>query len=160
SRESWIFPHIAGQRGTGAVESVGSHVRSVAVGDRVAIMTPVNCNACEGCYRGLSNLCPNAYLFGNESGSRGALAECALAPEWSVAKLSDTMSFTRATMLGDMALMVHAYERALTRPGFTTAVYGCGRVGTCAVAVARAYGASRIVAIDTRLEALELARQC
>ena len=158
--ENYVFPHTGGYRGAGVVEAVGSDVGGLAVGDRVVINGFVNCNTCEMCRRGLDNLCPNSRMIGIDSGAPGALAELTAAPEWAVFKLPDSVSFARATLLPNMALLVHAYERALPRPGFTTAVIGCGLVGSCAIAVARAYGASRVVGVDTQVAALEMATRC
>ncbi|WP_194396317.1 zinc-dependent alcohol dehydrogenase [Microbacterium atlanticum] len=157
--EDWVFPHVSGRRAAGIVEAVGSEVTRFEVGDRVIIKSPITCNACEWCQRGISNMCPNNKLYGNDVGSRGALAELTSAPEWSMVRLHDDISFVEATLLPDVALMVHMYERAQVIPGFTTVIYGTGRVGLCAVLAAKAFGASRIVAVDTRQTSLDLARK-
>ena len=159
-KEHFVFPHTGGYRGAGIVEAVGSDVSSVAVGDRVVINGFVNCGTCEWCLRGMDNHCPNFTMLGIDSGAPGALAELTMAPEWAVFRLEDSVSFSRSTLLANVALLVHAYERALPAPGFTTAMIGCGLVGSCGIAVAAAYGASRIIAIDTQASALELATRC
>ena len=43
-------------------------------------------------------------------------------------------------------------------PGDSVAVFGCGGVGCAAIAGARLAGAARIIAVDLRPEALEVAR--
>ncbi|MEN2738349.1 zinc-binding dehydrogenase [Microbacterium sp. X-17] len=155
--EDWIFPHVSGRRAAGIVEAVGSEVTRVAVGDRVITKSPITCGVCEWCQRGQSNMCPHNTLYANDPGSRGALAELTSLPESSVVRLDDGISFVEATLLPDVALMVHTYQRAQVIPGFTTVIYGVGRVGLCAVLAAKAFGASRIVAIDTRQQSLDIA---
>jgi L-iditol 2-dehydrogenase len=157
-RENFVFPHVPGYRGAGTIERAGALVRKLSVGDRVVVNGCVNCGTCEYCLQGLDNLCRQASLLGLDSRKPGSLAEFVRAPEWSVFRIADSLSFARATLLPNMALLVHALERARPRPGFSIAIFGCGLVGSCAVPVARAYGAARIIAVDRDVQALKLAR--
>jgi threonine dehydrogenase-like Zn-dependent dehydrogenase len=157
-RANFVFPHVPGYRGVGTVERVGPLVRDLSVGDRVAVNGCVNCGTCDYCLRGLDNLCQQASLLGLDSGRPGSFAELVKAPEWSAFRIADSLSFARATLLPNMALLVHALERARPQPGFSLAVFGCGLVGSCAVPVARAYGAAQIIGVDRDVHALKLAR--
>lgn len=158
--EDFTFPHTPGYRGAGIVEAVGDGVGRVSVGDRVVVNGFVNCNRCEYCRQGLDNLCPFSGMLGLDSGWPGAFAELFKAPEWAVFPLPDSIPFDRATLLPNVALMVHAYERAGVSEGFSTAIFGAGLVGSGAILVARALGASRVVAIDRESAALDFARAC
>ncbi|MBS1843136.1 MAG: zinc-binding dehydrogenase [Actinobacteria bacterium] len=158
--DRFIFPHTPGYRAAGVVETVGDEVTKFAPGDRVVINGFVNCGECEYCRRGLDNLCVASGMLGIDSGWPGGQAELVKAPQWAVFALPDGIAFDRATLLPNAALLVHAYGRAGTTPGFTTAIYGCGLVGSGAVGVAKALGASRIVAIDREPAAIDFAGRC
>lgn len=158
NRDTFVFPHVPGMRGAGVIERVGAAVAGLTPGDRVGINGCINCGACEYCRQGLDNLCVNGYLLGVDSGKPGAFAELVKVPAWAVFRVSDTVSFAQANLFANMALSVHAFERARPQPGFTVAMVGCGLVGSSAIAVARAYGATRIIAIDQEPRALEFAR--
>lgn len=155
----FVFPHVPGYRGTGVVLNVGSRVSSFRRGDRVVINGFVNCRSCHVCYQGADNLCPNAYLLGLDSGRQGSMAEMVKAPSWAVFKLPDLISFGQATLFSNLALMVHAFDRARPQPGFTAAIFGCGLVGSWAIQVARVYGCSWMICVDKSDNALELARK-
>jgi len=154
------FPHIPGYRGAGRVEAVGPAVTALRVGERVAINGFVNCGHCAYCCSGLDNLCRRSAMLGIDSGTAGALAEFVAVPEWAAIPVPAAVSLAEATLLPNMALLVHALERAERREGFTLAVFGCGYVGSAAIGVARAYGASRIVAVDSDPAALAFAARC
>jgi L-iditol 2-dehydrogenase len=152
------FPHTPGYRGAGVVAMVGTGVSAFSAGDRVVINGFVNCGNCDDCRRGLENLCRRSRMLGIDSGMPGALAEYVKVPERAVFGLPDRVSFPEATLLANMALSVHALERGGVRAPFTTAIFGCGLVGSAAIAVAKAYGASEIIGVDTEPSALAGAR--
>jgi threonine dehydrogenase-like Zn-dependent dehydrogenase len=155
----FVFPHIPGFRSAGIVEKVGPGVTSVARGDRVAVNGLVNCRSCPACLQGRDNLCDHYYMLGIDSGHPGALAEMVKAPQWVVYKLPHSVSFNQATVFPNIALLIHALDRARPKPGFTAALFGVGRVGSTAIQVARAYGCSWMICVDKREDALEMARR-
>ena len=67
-------------------------------------------------------------------------------------------SFTAVELAIRFGLAVHAVL-AGEIVGLDVAVVGCGPVGCCAIAVARAAGARRVLAADVRPERLEYARR-
>lgn len=154
------FPHIPGYRGAGVVSAVGAEVSGFEPGDRVVVNGFVNCGHCDYCRRGLDNLCQSSGMLGIDSGRPGAMADFVKAPEWAVFTLPETISFERGTLLANMALLVHAFERAGRDAPFTAAIFGCGLVGSGAVPVATAYGASEILAVDREPAALAFAERC
>ncbi len=154
------FPHTPGYRGAGVISAVGEQVSGFEPGQRVVVNGFVNCGRCDYCRHGLDNLCQSAAMLGIDSGMPGAMADFVKAPAWTVFPLPDEVSFGQATLLANMALLVHALERAAPRAPFTTAIFGCGLVGSGAVPVAKAYGASEIIGVDREPVALEFAARC
>jgi threonine dehydrogenase-like Zn-dependent dehydrogenase len=88
------------------------------------------------------------------------MAELVKAPARAAYRIPDQLTFERSTLLPNIALLVHAFRRAEVDGPFTCAVFGCGLVGTAAIAVAKAHGATKIIGIDTVPAALDLARSC
>jgi threonine dehydrogenase-like Zn-dependent dehydrogenase len=99
-------------------------------------------------------------MLGIDSGQPGAMAELVRAPAHAVYRLPDDVSFDQSTLLPNIALLVHAFRRASVEGPFTCAIFGCGLVGTGAISVAKALGATQIIGIDTARAALEQARAC
>nr|BAM18745.1 sorbitol dehydrogenase-2 [Papilio xuthus] len=52
-------PMIMGHEASGVVAKIGSKVKNLAVGDRVAIEPGVPCRYCEFCKTGRYHLCPD-----------------------------------------------------------------------------------------------------
>jgi L-iditol 2-dehydrogenase len=144
---SFAFPHIPGFRGSGVVASVAPD--APVVGTRVAINGVVGCNACPHCATGAENLCSDKYLLGLSSGRFGGLSEFMSVPVRQLHPIPDHMSFTDSLLAADIALLIHAFRRGRLILGESLAVLGAGRIGTAAIAVAKAAGAWPLVAIDS-----------
>jgi len=67
-------PMVIGHECAGVVEEIGSEVKDLAVGDRVALEPGVPCWACSLCKKGLYNLCPDMKFFATPP-VQGALAK-------------------------------------------------------------------------------------
>jgi threonine dehydrogenase-like Zn-dependent dehydrogenase len=147
---SFVFPHIPGFCGSGVVAS--STAGGPAVGTRVAINGVVGCGDCDRCASGAENLCSSAYLIGLSSGHPGSAAELAAVPARQLHPLPDSVSLTDSLLAPDAALLIHAFGRGRLALAESLAVVGAGRIGTMAIAVARAAGADPIVAIDPSQE--------
>ncbi len=63
ARASWTGT-VLGHEFVGVVESVGSGVATVRVGDRVVSTSTISCGACAHCRAGRSSQCPDRALFG------------------------------------------------------------------------------------------------
>ncbi len=152
-----------GHEYVGTVVAAGDGVSRLAVGDRVLGCFHTACGECWFCRRGLFHRCVQSRTFGHGAtlGSlQGTQAEMALIPNADLVlrKVPEGMSSEVALFAGDvMGTGFHAVDASGMRPGDTVAVLGLGPVGLCAVQVARASGAARVLAIDTVPERLELA---
>jgi 2-desacetyl-2-hydroxyethyl bacteriochlorophyllide A dehydrogenase len=161
---------IIGHEYVGTVVAAGDAVRSVKVGDRVLGTYGTACGNCFHCRRGEFHKCDSGRVFGHGAtlGSlQGAQAELLLVPtaNLTLRKVPDGMSDDVALFAGDVAgtgyhaICANAARLQPPEPGSTVAVLGLGPVGLCAVQVAKAIGASLVVAIDTVEERLRMAER-
>jgi 2-desacetyl-2-hydroxyethyl bacteriochlorophyllide A dehydrogenase len=153
-----------GHEYVGEVVAAGDAVTSVAVGDRVLGCFQVACGTCWFCRAGKYHKCDNSRTFGHGAALgdlQGTQAELALVPyaNLSLRKIPDGLSEDVALFAGDvMGTGYHAVVNAPMKPGDVVAVLGLGPVGLCAVQAARVGGASKVIAIDTVEQRLEMAR--
>ena len=132
-------------------------------GDRVLGTYGTACGGCFFCRRGEYHKCDDGRVFGHGAtlGSLpGAQAELLAVPHANLTlrRVPDGVSDDAALFAGDVAgTAYHAIAEGGLEPGGTVAVLGLGPVGLCAVQVARAAGASLVVAVDTVDERLRMA---
>jgi 2-desacetyl-2-hydroxyethyl bacteriochlorophyllide A dehydrogenase len=155
---------VIGHEFVGTVLAAGDAVTRVSVGDRVLGCFHTACGSCFYCMRGAYHACDEARVFGHGAtlGSlQGAQAEQVLVPRANLTlrRVPDGLSDDVALFAGDvMGTGYHAVVEAGVRPGDVVAVLGLGPVGLCAVQVAKASGAARVIAVDTVADRLEVAR--
>lgn len=79
----------------------------------------------------------------------------------SLCRLPDHCSFDQAALVEPLSVLLHASRRAGFVPGteWSVLVFGVGAIGLLACALAKSYGATRVVAIDINQARLDLARQ-
>ncbi|MFN2467355.1 MAG: zinc-binding dehydrogenase [Gaiellaceae bacterium] len=153
-----------GHEFVGHVMATGEDVTDVAEGDRVVGCFVTACGRCFFCRRGAFHKCSDARTFGHGAiagGLQGAQAEQVLVPHANLVlrRLPEAISDDVALFAGDvLGTGLHAVKSAQIGLGDTVAVLGLGPVGLCAVQVARAAGAARILAVDSVPERLEMAR--
>ncbi|GMP77794.1 hypothetical protein CsSME_00033949 [Camellia sinensis var. sinensis] len=92
--------------------------------------------------------------------SMGGLADFCVVPAHGLCILPDTLPYTESAILGCAVFtaygaMAHAAE---VRPGDTVAVIGIGGVGSSCLQIARAFGASEIIAVDVQDDKLQKAK--
>jgi 2-desacetyl-2-hydroxyethyl bacteriochlorophyllide A dehydrogenase len=155
---------VIGHEFVGTVLAAGDAVTRVSVGDRVLGCFHTACGSCFFCMRGAYHACVEARVFGHGAtlGSlQGAQAEQVLVPRANLTlrRVPEGLSDDVALFAGDvMGTGYHAVVEAGVRPGDVVAVLGLGPVGLCAVQVAKASGAARVIAVDTVADRLEVAR--
>jgi threonine dehydrogenase-like Zn-dependent dehydrogenase len=163
---------VLGHEGVGVVEEVGTMVRNLKPGDRVVVPSTIACGSCSYCRAGYHAQCDNANPNGPTAGSaffggpkssgpfHGLQAEKARIPFANVGlvKLPPEVSDEQAILLSDIFPTGYfAADLAEIASGDTVAVFGCGPVGQFAIASAKLKGASRIFAVDSKPDRLDMA---
>jgi len=140
-------PHILGHEASGVVTEVGSRVAGFSVGDRVSIEPGVPCGSCGLCREGRYNLCEQVRFTGAPP-FHGMFREYLCHdPRW-VYRVPDHVSFTEAALAEPLAVAHNAVHKARLLPGETALVIGAGPIGFSCIEMARAAGASIVIASE------------
>jgi L-iditol 2-dehydrogenase len=116
-------------------------------GRRVAVDPAIPCGVCEPCLEGNRNLCPSV-RFAGHGATDGGLRDIIAWPTRLLHPVPDTLSDADAAMLEPLGVALHAHDLGKPRAGAVVAVIGCGPIGLCLVQLARAAGASQVVAVE------------
>lgn len=153
-------PLFIGHEPAGTVLEVGAGVTGFAPGDRVFVHHHVPCLGCHHCRRGHQTLCAT---FKRTRLDPAGMAEYIRVPAEQVAldvlRLPDDMSFEQGALIEPVACCVRALDRSEIAPGDTVALIGAGFNGLVMTALARRWGAGRVLTLDRIPARLELARE-
>jgi alcohol dehydrogenase, propanol-preferring len=156
------LPFTLGHEVAGDVAALGPGTEGIEVGDSVIVYGPWGCGRCARCSLGEEQLCEASGLRGRGAGlgRDGGLAEYMIVPSSRLTVPLGDLDPVAAAPLADAALTpYHAIRRALPglRAGAAAVVIGVGGLGHVAVQILRALTSCRIVAVDRREQALEIA---
>lgn len=151
-------PMVIGHESAGIIEEVGSEVKHLVPGDRVALEPGISCWRCDQCKRGSYNLCPEMKFFATPP-VHGSLANQIVHPADLCFKLPDNVSLEEGAMCEPLSVGVHACRRASVGPETNVLVMGAGPIGLVTVLSARAFGAPRIIIADVDEERLSMAKK-
>jgi threonine 3-dehydrogenase len=151
--ENLAPPRTLGHELAGTVIGAGKNVRRVKEGDLVGVESHLFDWTCAQCRRGDMHLCRNLRVIGVHVD--GGFAEQVVIPEANAIE-SNGLDPAVVALQEPMGNAVHA---AFVEPieGRSVLVTGCGPIGLCAVGIAKAAGASLVIATDTEAYRLDLA---
>ncbi|TKY45100.1 Sorbitol dehydrogenase [Spatholobus suberectus] len=150
-------PMVMGHECAGIIEEVGSQVKSLVPGDRVAIEPGISCGRCNHCKQGRYNLCPKMKFFSSPP-VHGSLANQIVHPADLCFKLPDNVSLEEGAMCEPLSVGVHACRRANIGPETNVLIMGAGPIGLVTMLAARAFGAPRTVIVDVDDHRLSVAK--
>jgi threonine 3-dehydrogenase len=147
-------PFVVGHEFAGDVVRVGELVTDVRVGDRVTAEGHIVPNRSYFSRTGQAHVDPQTRIIGVDRD--GCFAEFIAMPASNVWHLDDNISYEIGGIHDPMG---NAFHTALTAPipGSVVLVTGCGPIGCFAVGIARAAGASRVIATDPNPRRRDLA---
>jgi NADPH:quinone reductase-like Zn-dependent oxidoreductase len=136
-------PWVLGADGMGEIESVGSAVRDVRVGDRVIVNPGISDRSCEYCLAGEQSLCVRFGILGEHH--KGTLAEYIVVPATNVRRIAPAITdisgaaFTLATLTAWRMVVT----RARVRAGEHVLIQGIGGgVALAALQICKSLGAT------------------
>jgi threonine 3-dehydrogenase len=152
-------PVTIGHEFAGEIVRLGPEAEAsglLAVGDRVTAEGHIICGHCLQCRIGLGHLCRRTQIIGVDRD--GAFADYIAMPASNVIRL-DGIPTEIGAIMDPLGNAVHTVLEGGGVPGSAVFVLGAGPIGCFAVGVARAAGASLVVASDLNPTRLELARR-
>ncbi|KAK1409169.1 hypothetical protein QVD17_35694 [Tagetes erecta] len=150
-------PMVIGHECAGIIKDIGSNVKSLAIGDRVALEPGISCQKCNLCRNGAYNLCKKMKFFGSPP-TNGALANQVVHPANLVFKLPDNVSLEEGAMCEPLSVGVHACRRAQVNPDTKVLIFGAGPIGLVTMLAARAFGAPKVIIADVDCHRLSIAK--
>lgn len=175
-----LFPVVLGHEGAGVVLEVGEGVTSVVPGDHVIPLYTAECQQCDFCLSGKTNLC----IAVRETQGKGVMpdgtsrfsyqgqplhhymgcstfSEYTVIAEVSLAKINAKADHEQVCLLGcGVTTGIGAvHNTAKVQAGDSVAVFGLGGIGLAVVQGARQAKASRVIAVDTNPQKFALARE-
>jgi alcohol dehydrogenase, propanol-preferring len=155
-------PFTLGHENAGWVHALGAGVTGLEVGEPVAVYGAWGCGHCIRCRQGTENYCVNAATAGASGGlgRDGGMAPYLLVPSSRLVVPLGDLAPVDAAPLTDAGLTpYHAIRRSLPKllPGSTAVAIGVGGLGHMGVQLLSALTAARVIAVDQRPAALELA---
>ncbi|MEI6148734.1 MAG: alcohol dehydrogenase catalytic domain-containing protein [bacterium] len=151
------YPFAVGHEGAGVVEAVGSSVRTVKPGDRIAIEPAISCGTCDQCRAGRSHTCRKLRFLGCPGQIEGCLSDHIVMPERCCFKISDRTTFDEAALSEPLAIGVYAVKLSIPMTGAKVGILGAGPIGLSVLLPAKAQGAEKVYITDKINKRLDLA---
>jgi L-idonate 5-dehydrogenase len=153
-------PLVLGHEIAGTVVALGSSVKALSVGMRVAVNPSRWCGTCRHCLNARPNLCENIYFMGSASKTphmAGGFATHFDATPAQCVPIPDHVAFSAAALCEPLAVCLHAVARAGNVAGQRALVIGAGPIGMLTMLAAQAQGMSEVAVADIAAAPLEFA---
>nr|XP_053631594.1 LOW QUALITY PROTEIN: L-threonine 3-dehydrogenase-like [Cherax quadricarinatus] len=151
------LPFIPGHEATGQVVEVGSQVKEVQVGQRVAVENHFYCGTCYQCKDGRGDICQRMRQYGHGRGcDQGGCCQYSCVPARYCFILTKNLTPDQAVLLEPMGVAHNAVEN-ISVEGEDVLVLGCGPVGLLVIGVAKALGARAVYGVDVDVARLDRA---
>lgn len=152
-------PVVIGHEFAGEIVELGTDAREAGIlqiGELVTAEGHVVCGHCLQCRTGNGHLCKRTRIIGVDRD--GAFADLIAMPASNVMKLHG-IPVEIGAIMDPIGNAVHTVLEGVELAGSSVFVLGCGPIGCFAIGIARAAGASLVIASDLNDRRLELARR-
>ncbi len=154
-------PAIMGHEISGTIIETGKNISHLKPGDRVALGADVPCGTCYWCSNGMGTNCSINYAIGYQFA--GGFQEKMVLNETilkygPVTRIPDKLGFDEASIAEPLACAINGLELAQMSIGKSICIIGLGPIGCMMLELSRAYGASKVFAVQRSKKRLEMAR--
>jgi (R,R)-butanediol dehydrogenase/meso-butanediol dehydrogenase/diacetyl reductase len=150
---------VLGHEFCGEVIEVGTHVRHLKVGDRVAIDNNIRCGFCSFCRMGLTSQCVEIKFNALGVMRDGGYAEYCLVPEKQCYPLPDEIDDILGTQIETLATVVNGMNTLLMLPYDYVIILGFGPIGYLFAQFARNI-AAKVAVTEIDPFRISVAKQC
>lgn len=140
------LPRVLGHEASGVVVETGEGVTRVAAGDHVSLESHIYCGTCHQCRSDRAHLCVSTQYPGIDID--GCFARYVVVPECIAWKHPEPIPHREAALFEPLGIAVHACCEGRGVEGLPVLISGCGPIGLMAVNVAKALGATKVIAVD------------
>lgn len=151
-------PFVLGHEPGGTVVEVGSKVKHLKVGDRVALEPGKTCGHCRYCREGKYNLCPDVVFFATPPVD-GVFQEYVAHEADLCFKLPDNVSTLEGALIEPLAVGFHAAIQGDAHLEQKAVVMGAGCIGLVSMMALKARGVQDVYVVDVMDKRLEKAME-
>ena len=153
-------PRVLGHEIAGEIVKAGEGVKNYKIGDRVFVSHHVPCNTCKYCLKGQHTACHTLHTTNFDP---GGFSEFLRVPEINVDRgvfvLPDNVSYEEGSFIEPLACVVRGQRLMGIKESQSVLVIGSGISGLLHIQMAKAAGASKIIATDINDFRLKAAKQ-
>lgn len=149
-------PMTFGHEFSGEVVEAGKNVKSIKVGDKISAETHIPCGYCYTCRTGNMHLCENLKILGVDID--GAFAEYVALPEICAWKNPPEMPDNFASIQEPLGNACYTVAEGHVQ-GKQVVIFGDGPIGIFATAIARAFGATKIIGVGLNEYRMNMMKQ-
>lgn len=154
------YPFAGGHEVAGVIESIGDGVKTLQVGDKVAVRLLNSCGECYYCRNGNENQCVVSFIATTQAcaAGPGGFAEYMTIPAKNAYRLADDIDLNHGALTEPLACCVHSIDNARIDLADDVVIIGVGIMGALHIQLAKLKGA-RVIACEVDEQRLEVARQ-
>jgi len=151
------FPFIVGHEFSATVLDVGSEVRHLKAGQKVAVDPAMACHKCDQCRAGRENTCRNLRFLGCPGQAQGCLCEYIVMPADCLYSIDEKVTLADAALCEPLSIGVYAVRQSGLSGDSKVAILGAGPIGLSVLVVALANGVKSIYVTEKVPERVEVA---
>jgi len=151
------YPFIVGHECAATVADVGRAVKTVKVGDRVAVEPAIACHDCDQCRQGRENTCRNLKFLACPGQVSGCLCQYIVMPDDCCFPISDSFSFSQAVLCEPLAISLYAVRQSAFEAGSDVAILGAGPIGLGCLLAAKQKKAGALYMTEKIRERIDVA---
>ena len=153
-------PLVLGHEIAGEIVKVGKGVDNYKIGNKVFVSHHIPCNTCHYCLSGYHTACETLHTTNYDP---GGFAEYIRVPQLNVDRgvflLPEEVSYEQGAFIEPLACVVRGQRVAGLKPAQTVLILGSGISGLLHILLAKASGASRVIATDISQYRLNAAKE-
>ena len=127
---------------------MGTAVRQLKPGDRVAIDPAVSCHACDQCLAGRPHTCRRLRFLGCPGQLDGCLSDLIVLPQECCYRIADKTTMEQAALAEPLSIGLYSVRQAGPLEKARIAILGAGPIGLSVLLAARCHGVQRVYMTD------------
>ncbi len=152
------FPFMVGHECSATIVALGSEVKHLKAGQKVAIDPAMVCHNCDQCRAGRENTCRNLRFLGCPGQAQGCLCEYIVMPVDCLYSVDGKVTLAQAVLCEPLSIGIYAVRQSGLTGDSKVAILGAGPIGLSALVVTQANKAKDICVTEKVPERLEVAR--